>query len=460
MQHVEMKKGICALLARLVLLTACAVPLVATHADAAEDAGPRVTVIHAGWVLARPGHEPLIDQSIVVRDGRVTELLGGFEAIEGAQVIDLRDAYVLPGLIDLHVHLTTSPEPGGELDDVALSSSDLALVAAAHARLLLGAGFTTVLDLGTGRRTHEEAVFALRDAIAAGTHPGPRILAVGSPLSIPGQSRVARFRDGVERVGGPDNVCSGADDCRRAVREQVRRGADVINFYNTGSLLSDPSPAMTFTEEEMRAIIETAHALGRPVVADGGNTRGDARGINAALRAGVDSVDTVTYPDEETFRLLNAGPAWFVPHLYALEAAVGDSPESLSDGTMGWLPLPILEFLFRLKQEPPSAIAAQAAGVRFAFGSDPGVFPHGDNAREFAELVGAGLSPMQAIETATTGAASMLWRSAELGTLKPGKAADLIAVDGNPLHDIRELERVGFVMKGGLVIRNDLTVAR
>lgn len=459
MQHEEMNQGLNGLLARLVLLMACTVPLVAVRADAVGNAGPTTTVVHAGWVLARPGHEPLIEQSIVVRDGRVVELLTGFEAIEGAHVIDVRDAYVLPGLIDLHVHLTTSPEPGGDLDDVTQSSSDLALVAAGHARRLLAAGFTTVLDLGTGHRTHEEAVFALRDAIAAGKQDGPRILAVGSPLSIPGQSRVARFRDGVERVAGPDNVCSGADDCRRAVRAQVKRGADVINFYNTGSLLSDPSPAMTFTEEEMRAIVDAAHVLGLPVVADGGNTPGDARGINAALRAGVDSVDTVTYPDDETFRLLNAGTAWFVPHLYALEAAVGDTPGTLREGTMGWLPLPILEFLYRLKQEPPSAIAAHTAGVRFAFGSDPGVFPHGDNAREFAELVRAGLSPMQAIESATTSAAAMLRRDTELGTLERGKAADLIAVAGNPLQDIRELERVRFVMKGGLVFRNDFAVA-
>ena len=420
------------------------------------EAEPALTIVYAGTVLAIPGREPLRNQSIFVRDGRILELRSGFAAEDGARVIDLRDAFVLPGLIDLHVHLTTTPSPGGDLADVTKGPADLALLAAVNAERSLAAGFTTVLDLGTGLRTHEEAVFALRDAIADGLLPGPRILATGSPLSIPGQSRTTRFRDEVQAVAGPDNVCTGADECRRTVRAQVKRGADLISFYNTGSLLSNPSPAMTFTEDEMLAIVATAHALGRKVVADGGNTLGDASGIHAALRAGADSIDTVTYPDEETWRLLQAGGAYFVPHLYAVQAAVGDTPGTLQDGTMGWLPLPILEFLYRLKQETPSAVAAWRANVRFAFGSDPGVFPHGDNAREFAELVGIGMKPGEAILTATTAAAGMLGRSADIGTLEPGKAADLIAVSGSPLEDIRELERVQFVMKGGMVFRNHL----
>ncbi len=429
---------------------ACCAPSVAS-----ETGESGLTVIHAGAVLAVPGEAPLEDQSIFVRDGRIIELRPGFGAPGDADVIDLRDAFVLPGLIDLHVHLTTNPAPGGDLDVATQSSADLALVAAVNARRLLAAGFTTVLDLGTGRRAHEEAVFALRDAIAEGLVPGPRILAVGSPLSIPGQSRTGRYRDEVEAVVGPDNVCSGVDDCRRTVRAQVARGADVISFYNSGSLLSDPSPAITFSEEEMRAIVATAHALGRPVVADGGNTRGDAGGINAALRAGVDSVDTVTYPDDETWRLLKAGDAYFVPHLYALQAAVGDTHDTLRQGTMGWLPLPVLGFLYELKQEPPSAVAAHEAGVRFAFGSDPGVFPHGNNAREFAELIKIGMTPDEAIVTATISAADMLGRGADLGTVEPGKAADLIGTSGSPLEDISELERVRFVMKGGAVFRHE-----
>ncbi len=423
----------------------CAAPAFSALADT-------TTVIHAGTLLAVPGEAPLSRQSVLVRDGRIVAVRPGFERPPEAQVIDLSDYFVLPGLIDLHVHLSSSPEPGGEADELQHSAADQALIGAQNARKLLSAGFTTVLDLGTGYRTHEEAVFALRNAIRAGRIAGPDVLAVGSPLSIPGQSRVGRYRESIERIAGPDNVCTGVDDCRRTVREQVKRGADVISFYNTGSLLSVPSVPITFTEEEMRAIVETAHSLGRPVVADGGNTRGDASGINAALRAGVDSVDTVTYPDAETWALLNSSGAYFVPHLYAVVAAVGDTPETLEEGTMGWLPRPILEFLWDLKQEVPSAIDGQRAGVRFAFGSDPGVFPHGLNAREFTELERAGLSPAEAIVTATTAAAAMLWRSELIGSVEPGKQADLIAVRGDPLEDLRSLEQVEWVIQRGRVV--------
>lgn len=420
-------------------------------ADTAPASG--LVIIQAGTVLAVPGRSPLRDQSIMVRGDRIVAVRPGFVTEPGARIIDLRDEFALPGLIDLHVHLTTTPQPGGEMNDVTLSAADLALMAASNAARTLAAGFTTVLDLGTGRRNHEQAVFALRDAIAAGSLPGPRVLAVGSPLSIPGQSRTRSFRPEVDTVVGPENVCSGADDCRRTVRAQVQRGADVISFYNSGSLLSKPSVAMTFTQDEMNAIVVTAHALGRKVVADGGNTPGDASGINAALRAGVDSIDTVTYPDAETWRLLKNADAYFVPHLYALQAAVGDSTETIRQGTMGWLPLPVLEFLLKLKRQPPSAIEGRRSGARFAFGSDPGVFPHGDNAREFPELTKVGLAPMQAIAAATVSAAAMLGRDHEFGTIEAGKAADIIAVPGSPLDDIHQLEEVGFVMSRGRIYR-------
>jgi imidazolonepropionase-like amidohydrolase len=420
--------------------------------EADSSAAPfPLTVVHAGWVLAVPGEAPVKEQSIFIRNGRIVDIRNGYQAPEDATLIDLKTSFLLPGLIDLHVHLTSAPEPGGELEDVTNGPADLALVGAVHAERLLRAGFTSILDMGTGRRTHEDAVFALRKAIADSLIPGPRIFAVGSPLSIPGQSRAMRFNSAVEAAVGPENVCVGVDECSRVVREQVQRGADVINVYNTGSLLSIPSVPITFTEVELRAIADTAHALGRSVIADGGNTKGDAAGINAALQAGFDAIDTVTYPDAETWRLLKKHNAYFIPHLYAVQAAVGDTPDTLQAGSMGWLPQPILEFLYQLKQETPSAIDAKKAGVRFAFGSDPGVFPHGDNAREFAELVRVGLSAEEAIVSATTAAAAVLRRSDEIGSIEPGKFADMIAVENSPLTDVRELEQVIWVMKGGLV---------
>ena len=416
-----------------------------------------LTIIHAGHVLAIPGESPLENQSIHVRKGRIVEVRPGFSDQPGARVIDLTNQFVLPGLIDLHVHLTSSSKPGGALKEVTQGPADLALIAAQHAEQLLQAGFTSVLDMGTGRASHEEAVFALRRAVENDVTPGPRIFAVGSPLSIPGQSRASAYNAKVDSVVGPSSVCSGPDDCRRAVREQVKRGADVINVYNTGSLLSIPSIPMTFTPAELQAIAEAAHTLGRSVIADGGNTRGDASGINAALQAGFDAVDTVTYPDDETWKLLNASDAFFVPHLFAVKAAVGDTPDTLSEGSMGWLPPPVLEFLFELKQETPSAIAASKAGVRFAFGADSGVFPHGENAREFAELVEIGLSAQEAIVAATLSAATVLRRETELGSIEPGKLADIIAVSQNPLDDVRALEKVDWVMKNGKVYSDSVS---
>jgi imidazolonepropionase-like amidohydrolase len=411
-----------------------------------------VTVIQAGTLLLDPREPPRREQSIVVENGRISEVRPGFVSVPGARVIDLRTSFVLPGLIDLHVHLTSNPVPGGELKVVTAGSADLALLATDNARRTLAAGFTTVVDLGTGRRAHEDAIYALRDAIATGIADGPRILTAGSPLSAPGSSRTGRFRPEVEAIVGPEAVCSGADDCRRAVREQVRRGADVISFYNTGSLLSIPSPPQTFTDEEMRAIVGAAHALGRRVIADGGNTRGNAQGINAALRAGADIIDTGTYPDAATWTLLKERAAYYVPHLYALRAAVGDSPRTLDTGTMGWLPQPVLAFLFELKQQQPAAIDAHRTGVQLAFGSDPGVFLHGDNAREFIEYVTVvGLTAAQAIATATVNAAQALGLETEIGTLAAGRAADLIATAASPVEDITELTRVRFVMRGGRI---------
>lgn len=442
---------------------AAASALIASAFAAADDAAPAkpLLIVWAGTLLAVPGQPPLRDQSIVIRGGVVERVVPGFltappgapDAV-AAQTLDLSRSFVLPGLIDLHVHLTTEPTAASMLDgEVQRGEADLALLAAVHARRTLAAGFTTVLDMGTGRLAHEHAIYAVRDAIAAGVVDGPQILAVGSPLSAPGSSRTQRYKTDVERAIAPQGVCSGADDCRRAVREQVARGADVVSFYNSGSLLAHNSPAQTFTDEEMQAIVATAHALHRPVIADGGNSRVSAAGINAALRAGVDAIDTATFPDAETWRLLQRSGAYFVPHLYALTAAVGDTPATLTDGTMGWLPRPVLEQLYRLKQETPAAVEAARRGVPMALGSDTGVIRHGDNAQELVEYVRIGLSPAAAIATATVHAAAVLGLSQDRGTIEPGKRADLIAVDADPLQDIAALRHVAVVIKAGRVIK-------
>lgn len=400
-------------------------------------------VIHAGTLIAVPGSTPLIRQSIIIEDGKVLGVENDYIRLDDSQYIDLSCCHVLPGFIDLHVHLSSKVAAGGKLRVVTETSADLALRAAEYAKLTLEAGFTTVVDLGTGRRAHEEAIYALRKATREHRIPGPRIVAVGSPISPTGKSRTGLYRAEVEAVVGPQAVCNGADDCRRAVREQVKRGADAINFYNTGSLLDDFLVEQTFTDAEMRAIVETAHSLGRKVIADGHT----AAGVNAAIRAGADIVDTMPWPDKETWRLLRKNNTFFSPHLYAFAVSLGDSEESLRDGTTHWLPEPILKRLLSVKQNPSSAQLAHQRGVKIAFGSDTGVIHHGDNAGEFEELVKAGLSPMEAISTATVNAATALGIEQETGSLVKGLAADIVAVEANPLENISALRKVVYKNK-------------
>jgi imidazolonepropionase-like amidohydrolase len=413
-------------------------------------------LIQAGTILAIPGKPPEGPGTLLVREGRIIGHQDGFVgaaafALDDASVriVDLRDSFLLPGLMDTHVHLTSSSGPD-EGRDVELTSADLALRALLNARTNLAAGFTTIMDMGTGHRAHELAIYALRDAINEGRIEGPAILTAGSPISAPGYSRTTTYRNEVDAVIGPEGVCSGADDCRRAVREQVKRGADFINVYNTGSLLSARTVPQTFTDDELAAIVDTAHSLGRKVIADGAGAANSAAGLNAALRAGVDALDTAMFPDDETIRLLEQTGAFYIPHLYALQAAVGDTPETLEQGTMGWLPQPLLEQLFVLKGQRPAAVRILGRPVRFVVASDPGVFPHGLNALELVEYVRIGMTPMAAIVAATRHP-SELFGLADRGTLEPGKVADMIAVRGNPLEDISELTRVDFVMRNGRI---------
>jgi imidazolonepropionase-like amidohydrolase len=415
-------------------------------------------LIQAGAVLAIPGESPTGPATLLIRDGRIVARQDGFAdaadfAVEdrAVTVLDLRDSFVLPGLMDTHVHLTSLAEPDADAE-VTLTAADLALRAMVNAEATLQAGFTTVMDMGTGRREHELAIYAVRDAIRRGRVKGPTIIAAGSPISALGNSRTSRYCDEVEKAISPQGVCDGADDCRRAVREQIKRGADFINVYNTGSLLSEPTVPQTLTDAELTAIVDTAHGLGRIVIADGAGAKGSAAGLNAALRAGVDALDTAMFPDAMTWQLLEEKQAFYIPHLYALQAAVGDSPSSLDRGTMGWLPQPVLEKLFKLKQERPAAADALGKQVRLVLASDPGVFPHGQNAREMMEYVKLGFTPMAAIVAATRHPAE-LFGLAERGSLLPGMVADVIAVRGNPLTDISELTRIVFVMHQGRVVR-------
>jgi len=417
-------------------------------AQGAPPADKPTTYIQAGALLDRPGEAPKGNTTIVVRDGKVAQVLPGFVAPPaGARLVDLRDRFVLPGLVDMHVHLWgVGGDPMRErLNALTTDDADDMMQAVVNAKTTLDAGFTTVRDLGGNPR----GIRALRDAVARGDVEGPTIVNAGRMVSVTGghgdgtNGLAEEWADAVHQH--QINTCDGPDDCRRAVRAQVGMGAQVIKFAATGGVLSNVAGGLgrAMTPEEMSAIVTTAHALGRKVAAHSHA----AEGTKAALEAGVDSIEHGTFIDDETVKLFKAKGAYLVPTMIAPVTA-------LAQARGGQLPPATIP-----KAEAAAAAAAESharairAGVKIAFGTDTGVSKHGDNAKEFALMVRAGMTPAQAIRAATVSAADLLGRSAELGTLEPGHAADLIAVTGSPLDDVTRLERVDFVMHRGVVAK-------
>ncbi|MBT8473823.1 MAG: amidohydrolase family protein [Marinicaulis sp.] len=426
------------------------VSVMMTAASAAD-----ISIIHAGRLLATPGGAVTAEQSIVVRDGEIAAIAPGYidasavdaGADDQVSLIDLKDSFVLPGLIDSHVHITSELGPRGKLSVVENSDADTAIIGARYAKRTLMAGFTTVRDVGA---RGDDAVFALRDGIERGDVVGPRLFASGHTISpTGGHGQRHGYRNDVFDVIKSSGVCNGVGDCRRAVREQVRRTADHIKLVSTGGVLSETAAGtgQQFFDDELEAIMDTAHAMGRKVTA---HAHG-ADGINAALRAGVDSIEHGTFADNESFRLFKRNNAYLVPTVLAgvTVAEIAEDPDSFFAPAVrdkAKLVGPqILEMTRR----------AHAAGVKIAFGTDTGVSKHGDNAREFSLLVEAGMTPMEAIRAATVVAAEHLGQDDIIGSIAPGKAADIVAVEGDSLADVTELQDIDFVMKGGVVYKDD-----
>ncbi len=415
-------------------------------ASQAFPANGETTFVQAGRLLADPESGVVLrDKTLVIVGNQITEIRDGFVG-EGPNVVDLRDSFVLPGLIDSHVHLTSQQSPTGRLDAVTRDAADGAMIGAGFARKTLMAGFTTVADLGAGN----DSIFALRDGIRRGDVPGPRIIASGSSVSIHGgHGDVNGYTDDIMHLLSSESVCSGPEDCMRAVRTQVRSGADIIKITATGGVLSNTAAglAQQFTDAELAAIVEVAHRMGRQVTAHAHGVDG----INAFLRAGGDSIEHGTYLDDESIRLFRREGVYLVPTLLAGDfvARVASSPTNF------FTPAQTAKALEAGPKMLDMARRAHAGGVRIAFGTDTGVSAHGDNAQEFALLVRAGLTPLEAIEAATVGAAAHLKLSNEAGRIAPGMPADMVAVAGDPLSDVTELERMTFVMKGGVVYRDE-----
>ncbi|WP_411819128.1 amidohydrolase family protein [Hyphococcus formosus] len=420
-----------------------------TSAQAADYA-----LVHAGRLLAKPGEAVTENQTVVIKDGMVERVADGFidESAVGAgdddQVIihDLGDYFVMPGLIDGHVHITHENNPNGRLDRVQMSGADLAIKGAGYAHTTLMAGFTTVRDVGAGS---SDAIFALRDGIERGDVVGSRIFASGATISVTGGhgDGTQGYTDEIGHILHSKGVCDGAGECRKAVRDQVRRGADHIKLTATGGVLSNTAAGLEqqFFDDELEAIMDSAHAMGRRVTAHAHGVNG----INAALEAGVDSIEHGTYLDKDSIRLFKKNGAFLVPTILAGVTVA----EWANDPNSHLLPPQRVKAAKAGPAMIDMARRAHNGGVKIAFGTDSGVSKHGDNAREFGLMVEAGMTPMEAIHAATVNGAANLNKSDLLGTLEPGKFGDLVAVKGDPLSDIKELEDIDFVMKEGVAYK-------
>lgn len=405
------------------------------------------TIIHAGHLLAEPGKPVRGASTIIVEDGRIVAVADGFQPVDpGAVLIDLKDKYVLPGLIDSHVHLTSDAGGlAGQLEEVSLSPAAQAFNAEANGMKTLRAGFTTVRNLGDG----DGATLALRDAIAAGKVRGPRIVDAGNSISGTGghMDGALGYRDELRPYfEGAGNTCNGADDCRRAVRVQIGRGADVIKFASTGGVNSRIGAGLgqQMFEDEARAIVDTAHMFGKKVAV---HAHG-ADGIRLALSAGVDSVEHGTILDDATIALWAKSKTYYVPTL----STVNGYKERIAANANAYEPDVLAKIKWRIAITGKSLQQLVPRGVRIAFGTDAGVSKHGRNGDEFELMVANGMTPVAALQAATVNAADLLGLSNEIGTIAAGKSADIIAVASDPIADVGVLKTVDFVMARGTVV--------
>lgn len=405
------------------------------------------TLIHAGRVIDGLTDNVAEGRTIVVDAGRITAIEPGFRApAEGDRVIDLRSGTVLPGLMDMHVHITSENSRTTELDRFKENAADIALDGVVYAQRTLLAGFTTVRDLGSAFNTD----IALRNAINAGKVPGPRIFAAGKAIASTGghgdptNGMADYLRQG--EPGPTEGVADGIPDAVQAVRQRYKDGADVIKITATGGVLSIAKNGMNpqFSEEEIRAIVATAHDYGFTVAAHAHGTEG----IKRAIRGGVASIEHGTFLDDEAMRLMKERGVYYVPTISAGQYVYERAREP------GFLPELVRPKALAVGPQIQKTFAkAWKAGVPIMFGTDTGVSAHGQNAREFALMVDAGMPAMAAIRSATSVPAKFLGIDDRVGSIAAGKQADLIGVPGDPLADISALQRVSFVMKEGSIYK-------
>src|SRR5512146_346838 len=430
----------------LPLAAAIVSSLLATAALATDATAPAPIALHCGHLIDTDAGKLLGASTIVVEGDKVKEVRSGHVDVAGAQSIELNDATCLPGLIDSHTHLTQQTSPTNYSDRFRWNEADYAIRSTVYAKTTLEAGFTTVRNVGD----HANDSVALRNAINAGIVPGPRIFTAGKAIGSTGGH--ADPTDGYRQdlAGDPgikDGVINGVDDAWKVVRQHYKDGADLIKIMPSGGVLDESSSAdnAQMTIDEIRAVVAAAHDYGFTVAA---HAHG-AEAIRRAVIGGVDSIEHGTYMDDADIKLMKEHGTWYVPTIIA-----GKYVQEMAEKP-GYYPPQVA---VKARQVGPviQATAARAykAGVKIAFGTDAAVYPHGMNAKEFVYMVEAGMPAMFVIQAATTHAAQLLKHEKELGSIAPGKFADVIAVPGNPLDDITLLQKVNFVMKAGKVYAN------
>ena len=405
------------------------------------------TYIQCGKLIDGTSNQPQSQMTIVVEGNTITDIQKGYTSGSASdKVIDLKNKTVLPGLIDCHVHLELQQNKNSMLEGFTLTDADIAYNAAVYAKRTLLAGFTTVRDLG-GSGVN----ISLRKAVAKGLVDGPRIITAGRAISGSGghMDNSDGFRDDAfnHKMGPDDGVADGPDEMIKAVRLQFKRGSDVIKIASTGGVLdlSENSSGAEMTIEEIKAVVETAKDYGLKVAC---HAHG-AEGIKRAIIGGVASIEHGSFMNDEDFALAKQHGTYLVPTIIAGKS-VADSAK-----IPGFFPPVIMRKATEVGTQIRATFGrAYKAGVKIAFGTDAGVYRHGKNAMEFQYMVEAGMPPIEAIKAATVNAADLLGMSNKVGSISKGKFADIVAVDGDPLSDIKTLQKMAFVMKDGKVYSN------
>jgi imidazolonepropionase-like amidohydrolase len=436
---------------RRTMLAACAlfsvIAVFFTQDTSAEDTKPSQTVIVRAGRLFDPQAGRMLDRPVIVIVGNKINSVsnGNPPSISGATLIDLGDATLLPGLIDVHTHLTFDAGSGG-YESLGISTPRAALIGAKNARLTLLAGFTTVRNVGA----EGYADVALRDAINAGDVIGPRMQVSGPPLGITGghcDNSLLPF----EFHHSAEGVADGPEEVMHRVREVIKYGADVVKFCASGGVFSkgDNPLLEQYSPEEMRVLVEESHRLGRKVATHAHS----AISIKDAVRAGVDSIEHGIFLDDEGIALMKEHHTFLVPTSYPLFWFEEHAPQ------MRLPPWVMEKSAIIIPAAKKNMAKAFRAGVRVALGTDAGVYPHGQNGGEFWSMVELGLTPTQALQSGTVNAAELMGWTDRIGVIREGMFADMVAVKGDPLSDIRLLQRVQFVMKDGVVYKNEISGA-